>query len=104
MHRLQTDEIFHFYLGDPVEMLQLFTDGSGEVITLGQDILNGMYPQITVPRGTWQGARLYRSGNFTLLGTTMAPGFESSDYEDGHRDELITSYPQFKDLITALTK
>jgi len=51
IHRLQSDEIFHFYLGDPIEMPQLFPDGSGKVLILGSDILNGMQPQVFVPRG-----------------------------------------------------
>jgi len=104
MHRLQTDEIFHFYLGDPVEMLQLLPDGTGRIITLGHDILNGMELQIVVPRGTWQGARLHRGGIFALLGTTTTPGFEFADYEPGRRETLVASYPQFQDLIVALTK
>jgi len=104
IHRLQTDEIFHFYLGDPVEMLQLWPDGSGRIFTLGQDILNGMEPQIIVPRGIWQGARLRPGGSFALLGTTTAPGFEFNDYESGRRETLVASHPQFQDLIVALTK
>lgn len=104
MHRLQTDEIFHFYLGDPVEMLQLRPDGTGRAIILGPDILKGMSPQVIVPRGIWQGARLSPGGTFSLMGTTVSPGFEFEDYEFGHRDELIESYPQFRELITALTK
>ena len=104
MHRLQTDEIFHFYLGDPVEMLQLWPDGSGKIITLGHNILDGMALQILVPRGVWQGARLRSGGNFALLGTTVAPGFESSDYESGYRETLIASHPQFRDSIISLTK
>lgn len=103
MHRLQSDEIFHFYLGDPVEMLQLRPDGSGKVITIGSDILNGMQPQVLVPRGVWQGARLIKSGKFALLGTTVSPGFELADYESGQREELANSHPRFRDLITALT-
>jgi predicted cupin superfamily sugar epimerase len=58
IHRLRSDEVFHFYLGDPVEMLQLWPDGSGRILILGSDILNGMEPQVIVPRGVWQGARL----------------------------------------------
>lgn len=104
MHRLQTDEIFHFYLGDPVDMLQLLPDGTGRIITLGYDILNGMELQIIVPRGTWQGARLRRGGIFALLGTTTTPGFEFADYEPGQRETLVDSYPQFRDVIVALTK
>jgi predicted cupin superfamily sugar epimerase len=104
MHRLWSDEIFHFYSGDPVEMLQLSPDGSGRVAILGSDILNGMQPQAVVGRGVWQGARLLKGGKFALLGTTVSPGFEFADYESGHRDELIKSYPQFRELIIALTK
>jgi hypothetical protein len=104
MHRLRSDEIFHFYSGDPVEMLQLTPDGSGRVVILGSDVLNGMQPQVVIPRGVWQGARLLKNGKFALLGATVSPGFEFVDYESGLRDELIRSYPKFQDLITALTK
>ena len=104
MHRLPADEVFHFYLGDPVEMLQLLPDGSGKVITLGSDLLNGMYPQIIVLKGVWQGARLLPGGKFALLGTTMSPGFEFADYESGKRDVLVELYPQFRDLISILTR
>lgn len=104
MHRLQSDEIFHFYLGDPVEMVQLWPDGSGRIPILGSDILNGMEPQVIVPRGVWRGTRLINDGKFALLGTTVTPGFEFADYESGRRDQLVNSYPQFQELITALTK
>jgi len=104
MHRLQSDEIFHFYIRDPVEMLQLFPDGSGKLFILGSDILNGMLPQVVVPQGIWQGTRLLRGGKFALLGTTVSPGFELADYEFGRRDELVKSYPKFRELIIALTK
>jgi hypothetical protein len=104
IHRLQSDEIFHFYLGDPVEMLQLWPDGSGKVFILGPDILNGMQPQVIVPRGIWQGARLLKNGKFALLGTTVSPGFEFADYESGSRDELVKSYPLNREWIIALTK
>jgi len=104
MHRLQSDEIFHFYLGAPVEMLQLWPDGSGRILILGTDIMNGMKPQVVIPKGVWQGARLFKDGKFALLGTTVSPGFDFSDYEFGHRDELVKSYPKFRELIIALTR
>ena len=104
MHRLQSDEIFHFYLGDPVEMLQLWPDGIGKTVILGSDLLRGMQPQLIVPRGVWQGARLLKNGKFALLGATVSPGFELADYEAGERDDLIKSYPQFREWIIALTK
>lgn len=104
MHRLNSDEIFHFYLGDPIEMLQLWPDGTGRTLMLGLDLLEGMQPQVVVPTGIWQGARLLKSGRFALLGTTVSPGFEFADYESGQREELIKSYPKFRELIIALTR
>jgi predicted cupin superfamily sugar epimerase len=104
LHRLPTDELFHFYLGDPVEMLHLLPDGSGRIITLGQDITNGMQLQAVVMKGVWQGSRLCAGGQFALLGTTMSPGFESFDYEPGQRERLIADYPQFENLIKVLTR
>jgi predicted cupin superfamily sugar epimerase len=103
-HRLPIDEIFHFYLGDPVEMLNLFEDGTGKRLILGGDIVNGMSPQVLVPAGVWQGSRLLPGGKFALMGTTVAPGFEYSDYESGRRDELIRCYPEFKEWIALLTR
>jgi hypothetical protein len=96
--------MFHFYLGDAVEMLQLKADGTGEVILLGQDIAAGMRLQYTVPGGVWQGSRVRAGGKYALLGTTMAPGFEYEDYETGQRHELIARYPEFSHLIRALTR
>jgi predicted cupin superfamily sugar epimerase len=104
MHRLKSDEIFHFYMGDPVEMLQLHPDGTGITITIGTDIRAGMQPQVLVPMNIWQGARLKPGGNFALLGTTVSPGFDSNDYEDGGRGYLITLYPRFRSLIINLTR
>jgi len=104
LHRLKSDEIFHFYFGDPVEMLQLSPDGSGKIIILGSDLLNGMKPQINVAKGVWQGGRLLLGGKFALLGTTVSPGFEFMDYEVGQRECLVESYPQFQNLIIALTE
>lgn len=103
LHRLASDEIFHFYLGDPVTMLQLHPDGSSEVLTLGQDILGGQRIQVVVPGGTWQGSFLEEGGEFALLGCTVAPGFEYADYEHGSRQELLDRYPDRRDLIVRLT-
>ena len=103
MHRLRTDEVFHHYTGDPVEMLQLFPDGSGKVIIIGSDLFQGMRPQVAVPQGVWQGARLVPGGRFALMGTTVSPGFDFADYESGRREELAASFPQFREMIILLT-
>ncbi len=106
LHRLVTDELWHFYGGSPVEMLLLFPDGHGEKIVIGPDVLAGQRPQFLVPRGVWQGSRpLGREpGVYSLVGTTMTPGFESSDYEQGYRDQLVAKYPSFAPLIGELTR
>jgi predicted cupin superfamily sugar epimerase len=103
MHRLQSDEIFHFYLGDPVEMVRLSPDGGGKIVVLGADLQAGMTPQVIVPRGVWQGSRLVAGGKFALLGCTVAPGFDFADYEHGRREDLLRSHPQFREKIAALT-
>jgi len=103
LHRLRSDEVFHFYLGDPVTMLQLHPDGSNEVITLGRDIINGQQVQVTVPAGTWQGCFLNQPGKFALMGTTVAPAFEFADFEPAERPALLKKYPAQKQLIIRLT-
>jgi predicted cupin superfamily sugar epimerase len=104
IHRIQSDEIFHFYLGDPVDMLLLFPGGEGKTVTLGYDLEGGMMPQVVVPRGAWQGAMLKEGGGWALMGTTVAPGFDFNDFETGARDMLVDSYPRFKEQIFRLTR
>ena len=103
MHRLASDEIFHFYLGDPVEMLQLDPDGSARTVILGNDLAAGQHPQLVVPKFVWQGSRLVPGGKLALLGCTVSPGFDYADYETGHADSLTREYPQYADLIGTLT-
>jgi len=104
LHRLPTDEVYHFYLGSPVEMLLLHPHGKSERVILGQDIFNQQKLQLVVPRGVWQGSHLLAGGPFALMGTTMAPGYVESDYEGGEREELIRQYPHEADLIRLLTR
>jgi uncharacterized protein len=104
MHRLGGDEIYHFYRGDPVEMLLLYPDGAGKKVILGSDLKAGMLPQVLVPAGVWQGSRLAPGGKFALIGTTMTPGFEYWDYTSGSRNELISLFPGFKEMIITLTR
>lgn len=104
MHKLPGDEIFHFYLGDPVEMLQLFADGTSRTYVLGSDLEAGHFPQLLVSGGVWQGSRpLPGPHGFSLLGATMAPGFAYQDYVGGLRDELTALWPAVSDTIAILT-
>lgn len=103
MHRIKTDEVFHFYLGDPVQMVLLFPDGTSKVLFLGHDMQAGQFVQVLVPAGIWQGAYLLEGGNFAFMGTTVAPGFDFSDHEMGDRQTLVDLYPSHADTITRLT-
>lgn len=103
MHRVATDEVFHFYAGGPVTMLQL-APGQCRRITLGPDVLAGQQPQVVVPRGVWQGSFLNPGGEYALLGATVAPGFDYADYESGQRDLLIAQFPDHAELIRRLTR
>lgn len=104
MHRLVSDEVFHFYLGDPVEMLQLWPDGSSGTVILGSDLTAGMTVQTVVAKNVWQGSRLMPGGRLALLGCTVSPGFDYADYEAAGREELIRGWPKERALIEVLTR
>jgi predicted cupin superfamily sugar epimerase len=104
MHMLDSDEIFHFYLGDPVEMLQLHPDGNSETYILGQNLAAGQHVQLVVPAGVWQGTKLVDNGKVALLGCTVTPGFDFADYHSGSYAELAAQWPAEADRIRALTR
>lgn len=104
LHRLPGSEVFHFYLGDAVVMLQLHPNGESLTVTLGHDLVAGHQPQVVVRGGIWQGCRLAPGGKWALMGTTMSPGFDYADYETGVRDELIAQYPGAEELIRHYTR
>lgn len=103
MHRLATDEVYHFYLGDPVDLLVLHPDGTAEQVRLGPDVMRGESLQHLVPAGTWQGSRLVTGGEYALMGTTMCPGFDLADFELGRRRDLVSAYPQWSTRLEPLT-
>jgi len=104
MHILASDEMFHFYLGDPVEMLQLFPDGRSALVTLGPDLKAGQQVQLLVPAGVWQGTRLVDGGKVALLGCNVTPGFDFADYRNGSYEELAAKWPAEAKRIRALTR
>jgi len=104
LHKLPGDEMFHFYAGDPVELLELLPDGSARTVILGPDLRNGMKFQHVVPGGVWQGSRLVEGGEYALLGTTMAPGFDYADFVKGNRQELVAKYPAHARFVSELFK
>ncbi|GAA3796231.1 cupin domain-containing protein [Streptomyces coacervatus] len=102
LHRLPTDEIWHFYLGDPLELLLLAADGTSGTVVLGPDVLGGRHLQFTVPAGTWMGGRTV--GAWTFFGCTMAPGFTFEGYEHGDVAELTARYPAEAGRIAELCR
>ncbi len=97
-HRIRSDEIWHFYGGDGLEVHQL-TDGGHVVSPVDAD-----HPQLVVPGGTWFGARLAKRRGYALVGCTVAPGFEFSDFEMARRADLLSQFPAHADIIRSLTR
>lgn len=112
LHRLATDEIWNFHAGDIVEHLQLDPrDGSALTTRLGPDLASGHQPQLIVPGGIWQGARLAPgaggqagSAGWALLGCVMAPAWEQTEFALGRREELQRIFPAHADLIAAFSR
>ncbi len=106
LHMLSADEIWHFYYGDPVELIQIRDcDGRRTVSVLGQDIRNGERPQILVEKNSWQGARLLPGGRFgfALMGTTMSPSYLEGDFIRAARETMIRRFPDCEKEIKKVT-
>ncbi len=103
LHRIKSDEIWHFYFGDPIVIAEI--DGAGSVTetVLGQDLSEGQLPQHVVPAGRWFGAFLPKGEGYALVGCTVAPGFDFADFEMGKKDELFALYPKARELIDRLS-
>ena len=104
MHVLESDEIFHHYMGGAVEMLELFEDGSSSRVVIGKDLEAGERPQHVVRDGVWQGSRLLVQEGWALLGCVVSPGFEFVDYKDATAEELVARWPGEAERIRALTR
>ncbi|MFY8268690.1 MAG: cupin domain-containing protein [Terrimicrobiaceae bacterium] len=107
MHRLPSDELFHFYEGHAVEMLQLSPDGTGRLVRLGSDIGTGHERVGLVPGGNWQGMRLADgapAGAFALFGVSVHPEFRYEEFELGDREVLGKRYPDWANEIQCLTR
>lgn len=104
LHRVASDEVFHFYAGDVVEMIQIDEAGKLTKFTIGPDIMNGQVPQVIVRAGVWQGLRLKAGGKWALMGTTVAPGFEFEDFEIGEQVRMINEFPEHELHIKQYTR
>jgi len=99
LHKLRSDEVYHFYLGDPVELFLLNEPGELQQIILGQDLFSGQQVQHVVPRDVWQASRLVAGGSYALLGTTMAPGYEAADYIHADADTIRQLCPDESETL-----
>ena len=106
LHRLQTDEVWHFYDGSPIDLLLLYPDGHGKKVTLGANVLAGELRQFTVPRGVWQGSapRSTAAGTYSFVADQLSPAFDNADFQMGYRDQLQREYPAFAKDIERLTR
>ena len=102
LHRLRTDELWHFYVGDPLVLVLLEPGGRSRRVVLGHDIGAGQMPFALAPRGCWFGADLAPGGSFAVFGCTMAPGFTPDDFHGGVLDELLAGWPHEADTIRRL--
>jgi uncharacterized protein len=104
LHRLRSDEVFHFYEGGPLDILRLDPDGRWDVARLGLDLAAGERPQIVVPSGAWFGTELVAGASHCLVGCTVAPGFEFADFEFAEGPELEARYPAAADRIRRMRR
>ena len=102
-HRIQSDELWHFYTGVALHIFLLYPGGRGEVLNLGDDLANGYSFQQMVPAGCWFASRPASEDGFSFVGCTVAPGFDFADFELAKKDVLLKEYPGHRDWINALS-
>ncbi|GHB70983.1 hypothetical protein GCM10008107_20590 [Psychrosphaera saromensis] len=102
-HKLDFDEVWHAYNGDPFTLYLLYPDGRTEEILMGTNPTAGQHVQYVIPAGVWQAGCLNDGGRYALFGCTMAPGFTGACFEAGLADELIKQYPDKAQIIKKLS-
>ena len=103
LHRVRSDEVWHHYAGDPVEVHTVTEAGVHAVEVLGSDVTVGQRPQFVVPAGVWQAA-VTRGSGFALCGCTVAPGFDFADFEMPSRTALLAKYPALQGVLERVTR
>lgn len=99
LHRIKSDEMWHFYAGATLSVHILTLDGAHRAIRLGSDLAAGEIYQAVVPAGCWFGAEVTGEGEYSLVGCTVAPGFDFADFEMGNKDFLLKQYPEHTEII-----
>jgi len=104
LHKIASDELWHFYDGDPLCIYEITTDGELKKHLLGKNLENGESFQCVVEAGSWFGSRCEVENGFSLVGCTVAPGFDFEDFTLANRDILSKEFPQHSILIEELTQ
>ncbi len=102
-HRLKSDEIWHFYDGSPLSLLIIEKTGVLKKIKLGKTPENNEVFQAVIEKGNWFAAKVNEPDSFSLIGCTVAPGFDFEDFELGKKSKLVELYPQHSDIIESFT-
>jgi len=100
LHRIKSDELWHFYDGGPLRVSAIRPDGRGESVLLGP----GHRCQHLVPAGRWFGAAPEPGAGWSLVGCTVSPGFDFRDFELGSREKLLKRFPCAAKIIRKLTR
>ena len=103
-HKINQDEIWHFYMGSPIELYSISLDGTLKVVKIGLEITNSEVPQYVVPKHNWFAAKVVKPESFSLVGCTVSPGFDFNDFILAKKDDLISKFPQHETLITNFTR
>lgn len=103
LHRIKSDEMWHFYLGGPMCVVEIDEGGKLTETILGQDIVVGQVVQHVVPAGVWFGGYPLDGTDYSFVGCTVAPGFDFSDFELADRESMMKSFPQHVAMIKRLT-
>jgi hypothetical protein len=103
LHKVNQDEVWHFYLGSSLTLYILNENGTTKLVKLGNNISDGCIFHYVVKKNTWFCAEVDDKTSFSLLGCTVAPGFEFDDFELGIRSDLLTAFPQHKSIIEKFT-
>ncbi|HVO61359.1 MAG TPA: cupin domain-containing protein [Terriglobales bacterium] len=103
LHRIASDEVWHFYLGGPFTILELRPHGSSDHVVVGPDVVGGQRLQHVVKAGTWFGAYPNAGTDYALVGCTVAPGFDFAEFEVAKEQELLAKFPREEESIKRLT-
>lgn len=103
-HRIQQDEIWHFYKGSPIKLHMISEQGNYSNIEIGNDLNANQVLQFVVPAKYWFAAEVVGSNSHSLLGCTVSPGFDFDDFELPSRDYLTSKFPQHQEIIEKLTR